>query len=223
MPPDEPSSIRTSPSLLGRLKAGDDSRVWDEFFHLYSGLIHGFAIREGLSPDDADDIVQQTMAGIVNHLPGFEYNPKKCKFKTWVLNLAKWRINDLFRKRRKDWAILDSAKHSDEDKSRTDAINRLPDPASLDVEKRLKTEWQLRLYDLALEEVKKKFHPKQYQVFDMFVKAGVPAAEVARNLGVNIANVYVIKHRFFAALTKEIKHLEKTFGEEVAVHARLTR
>ena len=56
------------------------------------------------------------------------------------------------------------------------------------------------------------FSLKQFQVFDLLVVKEWSAADVARSLGVSIANVYVTKHRIAVAVKKEVKRLERTAG-----------
>src|ERR1700743_165328 len=58
---DESSSIRTRPSLLGRLKDGNDSQSWDEFYRIYGKLVRDFALQAGLSTMEADEVVQETV------------------------------------------------------------------------------------------------------------------------------------------------------------------
>ncbi len=54
------------------------------------------------------------------------------------------------------------------------------------------------------------FSLKQFQIFDLLVQKEWPAADVARSLGVSLANVYVTKHRIAAAIKREVKRLERT-------------
>ena len=44
MADDEHSSIQTRPSLLNRLKSGDDTESWQEFYRVYGKLVRDFAI-----------------------------------------------------------------------------------------------------------------------------------------------------------------------------------
>jgi len=222
MMPDEPSSIRTRPSLLGRLKAGDDSQSWDEFYRIYGKLVRDFALQAGLSATEADEVVQETVIATSRHLPGYQYDPKKCRFKTWLLNQTSWRIKDQLKKRRRESSFIqDSAAPRAEDETSSVAtINRMPDPAALDLERVFETQWQRSLYAGALERAKAKFSLKQFQIFDLVVTQEWPAADVAKLLGVSLANVYVTRHRVSAAVAREIKRLEKELERKVA--SRLT-
>src|ERR1044072_1341287 len=96
---DEPSSIQTRPSLLRRLKEGDDVESWQEFYLVYGKLARDFAIKAGLTDTEADEVVQETAIGVARHLPGFSYDPKVCRFKTWLLNQSSWRIKDQIKQR----------------------------------------------------------------------------------------------------------------------------
>ena len=44
--------------------------------------------------DEAEEVVQETAIGVARRLPEFAYDPKVCRFKTWLLNLVRWRIQD---------------------------------------------------------------------------------------------------------------------------------
>jgi len=207
MAPDDPSSIQTRPSLLNRLKTGDDAG-WQDFYRIYGKLVRDFAIRAGLTDTEADEVVQETAIAMARHLPEYRYDPQKCRFKTWLLNQASWRIKDQLKKRKKEPASMQnpSSGHGNDD---TATINRVPDPAAADLDAVFETEWRKNLFDVALERVKEKFSLKQFQIFDLLVLKEWKAAEVAQSLGVSLANVYVTKHRISAAIKKETKQLEK--------------
>src|SRR5712691_3731223 len=95
------TSLETRPSLLQRLKSGDDLQSWQEFYRTYGGLIRFFAVKAGLTADEAEEVVQETAIGVARGLPEFVYDPQVCRFKTWLLNLTRWRIQDQLRKRQK--------------------------------------------------------------------------------------------------------------------------
>ena len=210
---DEPSSIRTRPSLLGRLQAGDDAQSWEEFYRIYGKLVRDFALQAGLSATEADEVVQETVIATSRHLPEYHYDPKKCRFKTWLLNQTSWRIKDQLKKRRRQLSFIQASasRQADDETSGTATINRVPDPAALDLETVFETQWQRSLYAGALERVKGKFSLKQLQIFDLVVTQEWPAADVAKSLGVSLANVYVTRHRISAAIKKETRRLESQF------------
>jgi RNA polymerase sigma factor (sigma-70 family) len=214
MADDDPSSIQTRPSLLNRLKTGDDTESWQEFYRIYGRLVRDFAIQAGLTDTEADEVVQETAIAMARHLPEYQYDPKVCRFKTWLLNQASWRIRDQLKKRKKCAPEkvaspgVASPGLSPDETGRTSTINRVPDPAAGNLDALFEAEYRKSLFATALERVRQKFSLKQFQVFDLLVLKEWPAADVTQSLGVTLASVYVTRHRISAAIKKETKRLE---------------
>jgi len=211
MADDDASSIQTRPSLLNRLKTGDDAESWQEFYRIYGKLARDFAIQAGLTDTEADEVVQETAISMARHLPNYQYDPKVCRFKTWLLNVTSWRIKDQIKKHKKETASMQGglSEHCNDDTARTATINRVPDPAAADFDALFEAQWRKNLFAAALERVKQKFSLKQFQIFDLLVLQEWPARDVARSLAVTLASVYVTKHRISAAIKKETKALER--------------
>ena len=205
----EHSSIQTRPSLLNRLSTGDDAEGWQEFYRVYGKLVRDFAIKAGLSDTEADEVVQETAIAVARHLPEFRYDPEVCRFKTWLLNQTSWRIKDQLRKRQRAERHLDRTPAEAADKDRTATIERVADPATLNLDALFETEWRKNLLEAALEKIKTKFSLKQMQIFDLHAQKEWPARDVAKSLGVTLANVYVTKHRVSAALRKEMERMNR--------------
>src|ERR1700722_20159111 len=91
--------IPTRTTLLDRVKNLQDQSSWQQFYDTYWKLIHGVAIRGGLTEAEAQDVVQETMISATKHLPDFKYDRKIGSFKVWLLNMTRWRIVDQLRKR----------------------------------------------------------------------------------------------------------------------------
>src|SRR5713226_9686672 len=138
MTPDERTSIQTRPSLLNRLRAGDDAESWQEFYRVYGKLVRDFAIQAGLTDTEADEVVQETAIAVARHLPEFHYDPKVCRFKTWLLNQSSWRIKDQLKKRHGVESCVGGTPAQagqrlalpNDDTSRTATDERVPDPAA---------------------------------------------------------------------------------------------
>ena len=96
MPRSDGNTVQTRASLVqGPLQAGDEDR-WQEFYRLYAPVIRGFALRAGLTETEADEVVQDTCIGVAKNMGEFHYDPKVCRFKSWLLNLASWRVKNQF-------------------------------------------------------------------------------------------------------------------------------
>jgi len=91
--------IPTRATLLERLKNWQDDSSWQDFFDTYWKLIYHVAINRGLTKEEAQDVVQETMLTVAKQMPNFKYDRKIGSFKSWLLNTTRWRIADQFRKR----------------------------------------------------------------------------------------------------------------------------
>ena len=192
--------LLTRQSLIARLSNWDDQLKWQEFFETYWRLIYEVGIKAGLREDEAQEVVQETCITVARNIGS--YDSKLGKFKSWLMNTTRWKINDQFRKRRPDH---DRSQHAD--KSRTDTIDRLADSGK-SMEETWEDEWQRNLLDAGIAQLKRKVDAKQFQIFDCVAIKGWSAMETAKQLSVNIAQVYLVKHRLKSMLKKEIKSLE---------------
>jgi RNA polymerase sigma-70 factor (ECF subfamily) len=197
---------KTRKSLIARLDNWEDQKTWDEFYQTYWRLIYSVAIRAGLRPEEAFDCVQETILSIAKQSKKKLYDPEQGSFKTWLMNMTRWRINDQFRKRKKDTAMTGG---DWEDDRKTAVIDRVEDPNG-DVLSRLwEVEWKKNIADAALARVKAQVSPKQYQIFDFYVIRQWDAQKVQQKLNVSMAQVYLAKHRVGAVLKKELAKLEE--------------
>jgi RNA polymerase sigma-70 factor (ECF subfamily) len=197
-------SFATRRSLVDGLANWGDRAHWQDFHRIYSKLIYGFARRAGLTDAEAHDALQETLLTVARRADGFHYDPARGSFKGWLLQIARWRVADQFQKR------LPSQPHHNcgTDTGRTATIARAMDPAGPELEAVWNSEWYTTLLEAALQRVKRKVSARQYQIFECYVVKEWPAQRVQRDLGVNLAQVYLAKHRVAALLKKEVEALQ---------------
>ncbi|PYI81579.1 MAG: RNA polymerase subunit sigma [Verrucomicrobia bacterium] len=209
MPRSEGNTVQTRASLVQGLQAGDEDR-WQEFYRFYGPVIRGFALKAGLTETEADEVVQETCIGVARNVGEFRYDPAKCRFKTWLLNPASWRVKNQFTKRQRwddrvhgpsgetpDGADRRPALPGD-DPNRTATVERVADRNALPLDALWDAEWRANLLKAALDKVRTHFSPTQFQIFDLNVLKEWPAGDVAKSLGVSVASVYLAKHRVSA-------------------------
>ena len=195
-------SISTRATLLERLRQWDDHSGWQEFFNTYWRLIHRVARKAGLNEHEAQEVVQETVITVARNMPDFRYEPARCGFKSWLMNLTRWRIVDQIRRRARiehrtcSSAILD------------ERIEDAPDPDGCGLESIWDQEWQTHLLEAATERVKKRVAPKQYQMFYLHALKELPVGEVARRVGTSVGAVYLAKHRVGRIFRSEFKALQ---------------
>lgn len=208
----EQPSIQTRQSLLSRIKDWEDRESWQQFYDTYSNLIYRTALGSGLTHDEAEEVLQETVLTVAKKLntdaegkSGFKYDPEKGSFKSWLLHTTRWRISDQFRKRGP--LFLKATQDSRTDATPVEA--KIPDPNADDLEAKWDREWKQNLHEAALERVKRCVKAKHYQIFYLYVIKEWPSEKVARVLGLNAGQVFLAKHRIMALMKKEIRRLQK--------------
>jgi RNA polymerase sigma factor (sigma-70 family) len=199
------SLLATRRSLVDRLANWDDQRRWQEFFDTYWKLIYSTSRKSGLTDVEAQEVVQETVITIAKKIGKLKYDPSIGSFKGWLLQITRWRIADQFRKREPE----NTKRAQASEESQTATIERVPDSNVINLDALWEKEWQENLFAAAIARVRKKVDPKQFQIFDCYVRKDWPAQKVAERLHVNIGQVYLTRHRISALLKKEIKALER--------------
>ena len=198
--------IATRRSLVERLADWGDQQRWQEFFDTYWKLIYSAARQSGLTDAEAQEVVQETVITVAKNIDKLKYNPAVGSFKGWLLQITRWRIVDQFRKREPG----NAKRARSVDDASTATIERIPDSQISDLDAVWEAEWKENLFEAAIARVKKQIEPKQFQIFDCYVRKEWPAQKVAERLRVSVGQVYLARHRVGALLKKEIKALEKT-------------
>ena len=206
-PIDNPDELLpTRRSLIERLRDLGDQPSWREFFDIYWKLIYGAAIRAGLSDQEAEDVVQETVIGVSRKLESFRYDPSVCSFKGWLMHVTRCRIADQFRRRRPQNVPL-AAPRAD---TTAETTLNLHDPAADVLEGIWNEEWQKNLVDVAMDRVRRQANPEHYHIFHLHAVKGLGVRDVAKLTGASLPKVYVTYHRIAKLVKAEVRRLETT-------------
>ncbi len=199
------SFLPTRRSLLSRLRSWDDQDSWREFFDTYWRLIYDVARKSGLADAVAQDVVQETVLSVARKMPDFRYEPARGSFKRWLCQITRCRVADALRQqyRRPGTVAAQDA---------VELFDLNPNPGN-DVgdgqfDRLWDAEWLHHLTATALGRVRSRSNPLHYQVYDFVVVQGISPAEVGRLLGVNLAQVYLIRSRVGRQVRQELKRLD---------------
>jgi len=206
--PDE--LIPTRWTLIGRLKNWDDQESWKEFFDTYWKLIYGVARKSGLTPQEAQDVVQEVIISVCKKIKEFKADPARGSFKSWLLYLTRWRIIDQVRKRPKEEAehLYGPVSSPGQATATTPTEERIPDPAGNTLDAIWDNEWERNLISMALEKLERQTNAKHYQIFLLHVIKQYSPEQVARVVGVETDQVYLIKHRLLPRFQEAIREFE---------------
>jgi RNA polymerase sigma factor (sigma-70 family) len=200
-----PDELMTSWTLIRKLRQSDcDEESWQMFYHIYEKLIYAVACKAGLRHQEAQDAVQETMRSVCAKIQDFVPDPKRGSFKGWLLQMARWRITDQLRAR-----PASAPSVATDESRRTATIERVPDPASENLDAAWEEAWQKELFDAAVRRIQDKVSPDQFQIFDFYVLREMPVGKIARSLGVNVAQVYLARHRVLKLIKREVAALER--------------
>jgi len=182
----------TSQSLLIRLQkeqsAGD---AWRRFVQLYTPLFFYWAKRLGLESADADDFVQDLLVHLLGKLSQFEHRGAG-SFRGWLRMVVTNKGRE--RMRKKGLAIAGGD-------SQLALISAEAEDSFWVVD------YRRHLVSRALEIMKSEFAPATWQACWQRVVEDRPAAEVAANLGLSEAAVYVYTGRVLRRLRAELSEV----------------
>ena len=202
-------SLPTRKSLLHRLRDAGDDASWRTFFETYWRLIYNVARKSGLSDDAAQEVVQETVISVARKMPEFRYDPQTGSFKQWLLLITRRRIQDHLRKLYRALPVADVTAGLAEHRMATLPSPVLPPDAA--IEAAWEEEWRETIFQAALVRVRARVNPKSYQAFDYCVLQNLRAPAVAKMLGLNVAQVYLARHRVSQAVKRAAAEVEEEF------------
>jgi RNA polymerase sigma-70 factor (ECF subfamily) len=198
---------KTRLTLIARLKNWDDHKSWQDFFNIYWRFIYNAARKAGLTHEEAEDVVQDTIVTVTKKIKDMKYDPALGSFRGWLFTVTRSRVEDVRRKRLP--VAPRKSKEERQHPDRTDTVERIADPASLNCDAIWEDEWKSNLAEAAMERVKRKVNPNHWQIFDFYVLRDWSVNKVMETLNVSRAQVYLAKHRIEPLIKAEIKKLEK--------------
>jgi RNA polymerase sigma-70 factor (ECF subfamily) len=189
-------------SLLTRLKDHADQDGWQRFFDTYGGVIRALAIQAGLSDADADEVLQDTLVSVSKEMPQFRYDPNRGSFKGWLFLIARRRIADHFRRQYRHNRL-------EQESLQEAAVEKLSDPKNDSLSQFWDEEWRIHHIQQAMDRVKRKVSPAQWQMFDLAAIQGWPTDKICTLLKVNRAQIYMARMRVGRLMKAEL-HSEST-------------
>ena len=190
----------TSVSLLDRLRAArPDDPDWLRLEEIYRPLIRRWLGRVPGLGDESADLTQEVFLVMVRDIPRFERR-REGSFRAWVRQVT---VNVLRNHRKRQ------SRRRAVGMDACDAfLNRLAEPNS-----ELAREWDLdhdrHIFQQLQSAVQPGFAPATWEAFRRFALDGLPAAQVAAELGLTVNAVTLAKSRILKRLREEAGDLLK--------------
>ena len=187
----------TRPSLLIRVRNRGDQSAWYEFDSIYRPLMQRFARARGLSEGEAEEIAQQCMTVVDRHIGGFEYDPQRGKFKSWLSTMVNNRVRNLLRDRREvDGRSEDFENLAGRDGSPDEIFDKL---------------WRQEHLKHCLRLIRSEVEPTTFDAFVAYVMEEQPVEQVCERFGLKANQVHAIKSRMTRRIRQRMIDL---LGEE---------
>ncbi|MEP4077281.1 RNA polymerase sigma factor [Haloferula sp.] len=199
--------LKTRVSLLQRAKDDPSQLAWAELLGYYEPFVSKILGGMGFRGPDLDDARQQVFVRLWKGLQSYDRNPEQARFRTWFSRLIRNTASNIFRAKRRQ---LDGPSMDDGNFNELSTLSE--DPA---IDAQVEREWEEYVVGLALERARSVFSGNAVKVFTMSL-AGDSVEDIAEQLGIKPATVYVLRHRVKTVLLEEIRQLTndlENFGD----------
>jgi RNA polymerase sigma-70 factor (ECF subfamily) len=186
------TSITTHTTLLSRLVDGEDSEAWREFDDRYGELIRSFARHRGMQAADCEDVAQEVLLSLSKAMPGFQYDPAKGKFRSYLKTVT---LRTIFKKT--------CQKHGTVALGDIEEATRVAD-ADAAIDEVWDTEWRQYHLRQAMRVIRAEFGEADRRAFQRYAVEGHDARETATSLAMTVDRVYQAKSRITKRLTQII-------------------
>lgn len=197
----------TQTSLLQAVRDGADVRAWDNFYRIYSSLIRNFAMRMSLPDADAEDVVQEVIVVAHRSLKSGTYNREKGTFRNWLYGITRRQSLAKLRERHRRTRAQGHAPDTG-----VDLLDQIEDREAEERAAALwQQEWRYALLDEALHHVQSQVGDKAFRAFVLHCIEHRSVEQVAAELDIAPASVYVYKGR----VLKTIKEWTRQFEDDL--------
>src|SRR5262245_11760445 len=165
----------TRPSLLVRMRDGNDEGAWCQFVDVYAPLVYHFFRKHGLQDADAADLTQDVLTSVARNAARFHYDAQKGRFRGWLFTIVRNRLRNYFTRMKPDT-------HGSGDSKILELLEEQPAGEDRAAES-WDQEYASRLLAWASHQVRGAVNESTWQAFWQTAKEGKSGEEVARNLG----------------------------------------
>ena len=190
----------TRASLLVRLRNPRDGAAWGEFVDLYAPLVYGYLRKQGLQDADAADLSQEVLGAVAGAVGRLEYDPRRGAFRNWLFTVVRRKLSN--------WrAGQGSRARGSGDTATYRLLEQCPVPESVEAE--WEAEWERRLFAWACEQVRRSVTDVTWQAFWRTAVEGQAGKQVAADLGLTVAAVYLARSRVLARLKELVRSVQE--------------
>ncbi len=186
----------TRASLIVRLADAQNAQAWEEFARLYQPVVYRLARRRGFQHADAEELVQEVMLAVARAVERWVPDRERGRFRDWLHRIARnLMVNFLTRRKHQVWGT---------GKTDMQQLLEVECDAESAVSQMFEVEYRREAFRAAARQVQKDVKESTWQAFWLSTIDDLPAAEVARQLGLSVGGVYIARSRVMARLRREV-------------------
>jgi RNA polymerase sigma-70 factor (ECF subfamily) len=189
----------TRPSLLVRIRDVADAEAWGQFVEVYAPLVYRFARKHSLQDADAADLTQDVLRSVAKAAKSFEYDPRRGSFRGWLFTVVRNKLRNFLAARRQ----------GEQGSGDTTAQQLLAEVPAREEVAYWEQEYEQQLFTWAVEQVRGSFSEATWQAFWRTAVDGKNGKEVATELGMSVAAVYLAKGRVIGRLKEQIETIQQ--------------
>jgi RNA polymerase sigma-70 factor (ECF subfamily) len=183
----------THPTLLDRLRDGEEPLVWSDFFHRYWPVIYGYARRRGCSEHTGEEIVQEVLLKVLQNRDVFRYNRERGRFRDWLATVVRHQVAEY--RRRPAQRVRGLGGESVDPALEPAAEELAPDEA-------WETAYERGLLLVLLDVVRRESDPRDYLAFELTTLGELSPEAVARITGLSRNCVYKARRKLMKRLSE---------------------
>jgi RNA polymerase sigma-70 factor (ECF subfamily) len=165
-------------------------------------MVRSWCQKWGSQASDGEDVAQTVLLKLLLAMKRFQYDPDR-SFRAWLKTVTQNAWSDFIASRQSrpsaGAGLVDSIADSHD--------------ALADLEQTMEDAYDRELLDLAMRRVEKRVKPATWLAFRLTVLDNRSGADVGKELGMQVAHVFVAKHRVQKMLEEEVRLLKGREGQ----------
>ena len=190
-----PHELLTQPSLLVRIRDTRDAAAWRQFVEIYAPLVYSHLRKQNLQDADAADVTQDVLRTVAQSIGQWNYDRGRGTFRGWLLSVVHSRLADFHRRQQRHRA----------------AVSAAADLGHTAIDGHSSAEWdrdyERQLFHAAAGAVRGDFSESSWQAFWLAAVEGRPTQDIATQLNISTAAVYLAKARVMARIREQLELL----------------
>lgn len=182
-------------TLLDQIRDVKDRAAWQQFVDLYASIVYRYCRNRKMQHADAQNVTQEVFSRVSRAIQSFEYDKERGRFRGWLGLITH---QQMLRYREKQARGKGFQNRADD---------FIAGPFEGEVEGVWIDTFNAHVYDRALNSVREKTEPDEWNAFERIWTGDEQPGEIARELQRDPQWIYQVKFRLVSRLKEEVERL----------------